>query len=341
LIYMSEQTLPATALAWHLDSRPQGQPTVSNFSLREVALPAPGRGQLLVANEYLSVDPYMRGRMSDKKSYIEPYDVDAPMDGAAVGRVLASDAEGFAPGDHVVHLLGWRDHAVIDAATAQKVDPNLAPLSAYLGVLGVTGLTAYIGLTRFAKIKEGDTVFVSGAAGAVGSQVGQIAKLQGAGRVIGSAGSDEKVKLLIEDYGYDAAFNYKNGPVAEQLAQAAPDGIDVFFDNVGGEHLEAAIGALRLHARIVLCGMVSQYNDEKVIGPRNLWDLSVTRSDILSFMFTEELDLQPDFVRDVGGWLAQGKLSYRETVRDGLENTLDAFLSMMRGENIGKMIVKL
>ncbi|MEV0643373.1 NADP-dependent oxidoreductase [Streptomyces sp. NPDC050619] len=338
---MSEQTLPTTALAWHLDARPEGWPTASGFSLREVALPALGPGQILIANEYLSVDPYMRGRMSDKPSYIEPYEVGAPLDGPAVGRVLASNAEGFAPGDYAVHALGWRDHAVLDAATAQKVDPNLAPLTAYLGVLGVTGLTAYIGLERFAKIKEGDTVFVSGAAGAVGSQVGQIAKLKGAGRVIGSAGSDEKVKLLVEEYGYDAAFNYKNGPVAEQLAQAAPDGIDVVFDNVGGEHLEAAIGALRLHARVVLCGMVSQYNDEKVVGPRNLWNLLVTRSDILAFMFSEELDLQPDFVREVGGWLAEGKLSYRETVRDGLEATLDAFLALMRGESVGKMIVKL
>jgi NADPH-dependent curcumin reductase CurA len=338
---MSEQNLPVTARAWHLETRPEGWPVPSDFSLREVDLPALGPGQLLVANEYLSVDPYMRGRMSDKKSYIEPYDVGAPMDGPAVGRVLASNAEGFAPGDHVVHVLGWRDHAVIDAATAQKVDPNLAPLTAYLGVLGVTGLTAYIGLERFAKIKEGDTVFVSGAAGAVGSVTGQIAKLKGAGRVIGSAGSDEKVKLLVEEYGYDAAFNYKNGPVAEQLAQAAPDGIDVFFDNVGGEHLEAAIGALRLHARIVLCGMVSQYNGEKVVGPRNLWNLSVTRSDILAFMVTEEMDLLPDFIGEVGGWLAEGKLRYRETVKDGLDNTLDAFLAMMRGENVGKMIVKL
>ncbi|MFD8217676.1 NADP-dependent oxidoreductase [Streptomyces sp. NPDC059697] len=338
---MSEQTLPTNARAWHLDARPEGRPTASNFSLREVDLPTPGPGQLLIANEYLSVDPYMRGRMSDKKSYIEPYDVDAPMDGPAVGRVLASNAEGIAPGDYVVHVLGWRDYAVLDAATAQKVDPDLAPLTAYLGVLGVTGLTAYIGLERFAKIKEGDTVFVSGAAGAVGSIAGQIAKLKGAGRVIGSAGSDKKVKLLVDEYGYDTAFNYKNGPVAEQLAQAAPDGIDVFFDNVGGEHLEAAIGALKLHARIVLSGMVSQYNDEKVVGPRNLWNLSVTRSDILSFMVTEELDLQPDFVREVGGWLVEGKLHYRETVRDGLDNTLDAFFAMMRGENVGKMIVKL
>lgn len=338
---MSEQTLPTTAHAWHLDTRPAGRPTASNFSLREVDLPTPDAGQLLIANDYLSVDPYMRGRMSDKKSYIEPYDVDAPMDGPAVGRVLVSNAQGFAPGDYVVHVLGWRDYAILDAAGTQKVDPTLAPLPAYLGVLGVPGLTAYIGLERFAKIEEGDTVFVSGAAGAVGTQAGQIAKLKGAGLVIGSAGSDQKVKLLIEEYGYDVAFNYKNGPVAEQLAKAAPEGIDVFFDNVGGEHLEAAIGALKPHARIVLCGMVSQYNDEKVVGPRNLWNLSVTRSDILAFMVSEELDLQPDFVREVGGWLAEGRLRYRETVRDSLENTLDAFLAMMRGENVGKMIVKL
>ncbi|MEV0225293.1 NADP-dependent oxidoreductase [Streptomyces sp. NPDC050704] len=338
---MLEQTLPTTARAWHLESRPEGRPTPSDFALREVDLPALGSGQLLVVNEYLSVDPYMRGRMSDKKSYIEPFEVGAPMDGTAVGRVLASNAEGFAPGDHVTHFLGMRDHAVIDAATAQKVDPNLAPLSTYLGVLGATGLTAYIGLTRFAKVKEGDTVFVSGAAGAVGSAAGQIARLQGAGRVIGSAGSDDKVKLLTEEYGFDAAFNYKNGPVAEQLAQAAPDGIDVFFDNVGGEHLEAAIGALKLHARIVLSGMVSQYNEEEVVGPRNLWNLSVTRSDMLTFMVTEELDLLPDFVRDVGGWMATGKLHFQETVWEGLDNTMDAYLALMRGENTGKMIVKL
>jgi NADPH-dependent curcumin reductase CurA len=338
---MSDQTLPTTGRAWHLEARPTGWPVQSEFALREVPIPAPGPGQILVANEYLSVDPYMRGRMSDKKSYIEPYEVGAPMDGPAVGRVLASNAEGFAPGDHVLHVLGWRDYAVLDAATAQKVDPNLAPLSSYLGVLGMPGLSAYIGLTRFAEVKPGDTVFVSGAAGAVGTMAGQIAKLKGAARVIGSAGSDDKVKLLVEEYGYDAAFNYKNGPVAEQLAQAAPDGIDVFFDNVGGDHLEAAIGALKLHARIVLSGMVSQYNDEKVVGPRNLWNMSVTRSKMQAFFFNEELDLQPEFIREVGGWAATGKLHFRETVVDGLDNTLDAFLKMMRGENVGKMVVRL
>ena len=338
---MSEQAIPATARTWHLDSRPEGWPVASNFSLREVELPAPGPGQLLVANQYLSVDPYMRGRMSDKRSYIEPYDVGAPMDGPAIGRILVSNVEGFAPGDHVLHVLGWRDHAVLDAAAVQKVDSSLAPLSAYLGVLGITGLTAYIGLERFAKVKEGDTVFVSGAAGAVGSIAGQIARLQGAARVIGSAGSDEKVKLLKEEYGFDAAFNYRNGPVAGQLAQAAPDGIDVFFDNVGGEHLEAAIGALRVHARIVVSGMISQYNDENVVGPRNLWNMFVTRSRMIAFLVTDGLDLRPQFLQVAGGWLAEGRLHYRETVVDGIENTLDAFLSMMRGENIGKMIVQL
>ena len=341
MIRRSEDTTPTISRAWHLEARPEGKPVPSEFALREVKITAPSPGQILVANEYLSVDPYMRGRMSAKKSYIEPYEVGEPMDGPAIGRVLQSNAEGFAPGDYVLHGLGWREYAVIDATTAATVDPALAPLSAYLGVLGVPGLTAYVGLTRFAEIKEGDTVFVSGAAGAVGSQVGQIAKLQGAARVIGSAGSDEKVKLLQEEYGFDAAFNYKNGSVAEQLAQAAPGGIDVFFDNVGGEHLEAAIGALKLHARIILSGMVSQYNDEQVVGPRNLWNLSVTRSRMLAFMVTEELDLQPDFVRDVGGWLLAGKLHHRETVVDGIESTLDAFFGMMRGENVGKMVVRL
>jgi NADPH-dependent curcumin reductase CurA len=328
---MSEETLPTTSRAWHLDTRPQGWPAPSEFSLRDVKISPPSPGEILVANDYLSVDPYMRGRMSAKKSYIEPYEVGEPMDGPAVGHVLESNAEGFAPGDHVLHGFGWREHALVDATTAAKVDPALAPLSAYLGVLGVPGLTAYVGLTRFAQIKDGDTVFVSGAAGAVGSQVGQIAKLKGAARVIGSAGSDAKVKVLQEEYGFDAAFNYKNGPVAGQLEQAAPDGIDVFFDNVGGEHLEAAIGALKLHARIILSGMVSQYNDETVVGPRNLWNLSVTRSRLLAFMVTEELDLQPEFVREVGGWILDGRLHHRETVVNGIENAFVGCLPMMRG----------
>lgn len=334
-------SLPTTTRAWHLESRPQGQPTAANFAVRGVPLNDLADGQVLVANEFLSVDPYMRGRMSDKKSYIEPYEVGAPMDGPAVGRVLASRADGIEPGTYVFHGLGWREHAVLDATTAVPVDPALAPLPAYLGVLGVPGVTAYIGIERFAELQGGETVFISGAAGAVGSIAGQIARLKGAGRVIGSAGSDAKVARLTQELGFDAAFNYKSGPVADQLAELAPEGIDVAFDNVGGEALEAAIGALRTHGRIVLSGMVSQYNDEPVVGPRNIWNLAVTRSKLVTFMVTEEMDLQPQFFQEAAGWLANGELRYQETVVDGFDNTLEAYFAMMRGENTGKMVVRL
>lgn len=334
-------SLPTFTRAWFLASRPSGQPSTSNFTLTELPLPQLQEGEILVANEFLSVDPYMRGRMSAKKSYIDPYAVGEPMDGPAVGRVIASRAVGFAVGDHVFHGLGWREHAVVEAAAAYVVDPALAPLSFYLGVLGVPGVTAYIGIERFAEITSGDTVYISGAAGAVGSIAGQIARLKGAGRVIGSAGSDEKVRQLIETFGFDDAFNYKTAPIADQLAQAAPDGIDVFFDNVGGEALEAAIGALNIHARVVLSGMVSQYNDEPVVGPQNLWNLAVTRSKLVTFMVTEEMDLQQQFFAEAAGWLGAGSLTSQETVVDGFENTLEAYFAMMRGENTGKMVVRL
>ncbi len=206
----------------------------------------------------------------------------------------------------------------------------------------MTGLTAYAGLLRTASFKEGDSVFVSGAAGAVGSQVGQIAKLKGASRVIGSAGSDEKVKLLVEEYGFDAAFNYKNGPVSRQLREAAPDGVDVYFDNVGGDHLEAAIGSLNERGRIAICGMISVYNStEPVPGPKNLGRLIQTRGRIEGFLVGDHYDLQPQFVQEVGAWVASGALKYRETVVEGIENNLEAFLGQLRGDNTGKMIVKL
>ncbi|WP_127359776.1 NADP-dependent oxidoreductase [Actinacidiphila soli] len=327
---------------WHLVSRPHGWPKPEDFALRETEVGEPGPGQLLVRNEYVSVDPYMRGRMNAGKSYAAPFELDRPMQGGAVGEIVASNAEGFAPGDHVLHFDGWREYALVNAKSAVKVDPSVAPLSTYLGVLGMTGLTAYAGLLRVAAFKEGDAVFVSGAAGAVGSQVGQIAKLEGASRVIGSAGSDEKVKLLVEEYGFDAAFNYKNGPVAEQLAAAAPDGIDVYFDNVGGEHLEAAIGALNMRGRIAICGLIAQYNDtEPSCGPRNMAKVLQNRLRIEGFLVGDHYDLQPQFVQEVGGWLAEGKLHYRETVVEGIENNLEAFFGLLRGENTGKMIVKL
>ncbi|MEU6460479.1 NADP-dependent oxidoreductase [Streptomyces sp. NPDC046976] len=326
---------------WHLLSRPVGWPKPEDFALVETPVPTPGEGQILVRNTYLSVDPYMRGRMSAAKSYVAPFELGKVMEGGAVGEVIESRAEGIAVGDHVLHSLGWREYAAVDASAAVRVDPEAAPLSAYLGALGMTGLTAYAGLLRTASFKEGDIVFVSGAAGAVGSQVGQIAKLKGASRVIGSAGSDDKVRLLVEEYGFDAAFNYKNGPVSKQLREAAPDGIDVYFDNVGGDHLEAAIGSLRRGGRIAVCGMISVYNDtEPAPGPRNLARLIQTRGRIEGFLVNDHRDLQPQFVREVGPWVASGRLKYRETVVDGIENTVEAFLGLLRGDNTGKMVVK-
>ncbi|MGW2396452.1 NADP-dependent oxidoreductase [Kitasatospora sp. NPDC001664] len=335
-------TAPATGREWHLASRPDGWPVPSDFALVEAPVRQPGEGEILVRNAYLSVDPYMRGRMNDVKSYVPPFQLGRAMDGGAVGHVVASNAEGFEVGDAVLHGLGWREYATLDARHAVKVDPELAPLSYYLGALGMPGMTAYAGLLEVASFKPGDTVFVSGAAGAVGSLVGQIAKLKGAERVIGSAGSAAKVATLLDGYGFDAAFNYKDAPVREQLAAAAPDGIDVYFDNVGGDHLEAAIGALNLHGRVTLCGAIAQYNDTSApAGPRNL-ALAIGKRLRLQGMLVRDHDsLQPRFLAEVGGWLKDGTLKYDETVVDGVENTTEAFLGLLRGDNTGKMVVRL
>ncbi|UGY91203.1 NADP-dependent oxidoreductase [Streptomyces gobiensis] len=335
-------SLPATGRAWHLTARPEGWPTPDGFALREAPIHAPGSGQILVRNLFMSVDPYMRGRMNDVKSYVPPFQLDQPMDGSAVGVVVASEAAGFAPGDHVLHWLGWREYATLDAAHAEKVSAELAPLSAYLGVLGMPGLTAYAGLLEVASFQEGDAVFVSGAAGAVGSQVGQIARLKGASRVIGSAGSDEKVKLLTEEYGFDAAFNYKSGPVAQQLKAAAPEGIDVYFDNVGGDHLEAAISSLKVHGRATLCGMIAQYNDtEPPAAPRNLAMVIGKRLRLQGMLVNDHNGLRPRFVEETAAWIRSGELKYHETVVSDIENAVEAFLGMLRGQNTGKMVVAL
>ena len=337
---MAEQTLPATGREWHLAARPDGWPVPADFALVEAPVQLPAAGQIVVRNEYLSVDPYMRGRMNDVKSYAPPFRLGAVMDGGAVGRVVASEAEGFAVGDAVLHGLGWREYATLDAAKAVKVDGSL-PLSPFLGVLGMTGLTAYAGLLEVGAFREGEVVFVSGAAGAVGSMVGQIAKLRGASLVVGSAGTPEKVRMLTEELGFDAAFDYKAGPVAEQLAKAAPEGIDVYFDNVGGDHLEAAIGALKLRGRAVLCGAIAQYNDtEPPAGPRNLALAIGKRLRLEGMLVGDHYALQPRFVEEVGGWLREGRLVVQETVVDGFENTVDAFLGLLRGDNTGKMLVK-
>ncbi|MEV0317737.1 NADP-dependent oxidoreductase [Streptomyces sp. NPDC050658] len=335
--------LPAVSRAWHLVRRPHGWPVPEDFALRETPVAAPEEGQILVRNLHFSVDPYMRGRMNDVKSYVAPFKLDEPMDGGAVGEVVASNAEGFAVGDHVLHGLGWRDYATVAAKHATKVDAQAAPLSAYLGVLGMTGLTAYAGLFEVASFKEGDSVFVSGAAGAVGAQVGQMARLKGASRVVGSAGSDEKVKVLVEEYGFDAAFNYKDPrPVAEQLKEAAPDGIDVYFDNVGGEHLEAAISRMNVHGRATICGMIAGYNDtEPTPGPRNMAMIIGKRLRLQGVLVRDHAALQPQFVSEVGAWIRSGELKYGETFVEGVENGVEAFLGMLRGENTGKMVVSL
>lgn len=325
-----------------LVSRPVGWPTHDDFALVESAGAELADGQIRIRNEVMSVDPYMRGRMSDAKSYAEPYALGEAMHGGAVGVVTESRADGITVGDHVLHGLGWREEAVLDGTAVRVVDTSVAPASAYLGVLGMTGLTAYAGLTRVAKIKEGDVVFVSGAAGAVGSVVGQVAKALGASRVIGSAGSQEKVDHLLNDLGFDAAFNYKDGKVSSLLREAAPDGIDVYFDNVGGEHLEAAIGSLRVGGRIAICGAISVYNDtEPAPGPRNLARLIQTRGTITGFLVGDHWDLGGEYAQRAAGWIGDGSLTSRETFTDGLEHAVDAFLGVLRGENTGKMVVRL
>ncbi|WP_434451125.1 NADP-dependent oxidoreductase [Lentzea sp. E54] len=336
--------MTTTALEVRLASRPTGWPTEDTFEIAEVEIPTPGEGQILVRNVVMSVDPYMRGRMNDVKSYVPPFQVGAPLDGGAVGEVTAvgSGVEGFAVGDHVLHGLGWREYALVGAKHAVKVDPSVAPLNAYLGVLGMPGLTAYAGLLATAEFKPGDVVFVSGAAGAVGQIVGQIARLKGASRVIGSAGSADKVKYLTEELGFDAAFNYKEGPVADQLAAAAPDGIDVYFDNVGGEHLEAAISSLNVHGRVAICGAIAQYNDtEPSPAPRNLAQVIGKRLTLKGLLVGDHKALQPQFVAEVGAWIASGELKYSETVVEGgVRQAPSAFLGMLRGDNTGKMLVQ-
>jgi NADPH-dependent curcumin reductase CurA len=335
-------TARPTGRSIHLASRPDGWPTPENFRLVEEPVPEPGDGEVLVRNLVMSVDPYMRGRMNEAESYVPPFQLDAPLEGGAVGEVVESRSPDLAVGDLVLHNLGWRDYAVGPARAFRRLPGTGVQPSAYLGILGMPGFTAWVGLLHIAQFKEGEVVFVSGAAGAVGSAAGQIAKLKGASRVIGGAGSPEKVAHLVEDLGFDVAFDYRAAPVAEQLAAAAPDGIDVYFDNVGGDHLEAAIATFRTFGRAALCGAISQYNaTEPVPGPDNLWLLISKRLTLRGFIVSDHSALMPEFLREVGQWLAEGKLRYTETVVNGLENAPDAFIGQLRGQNTGKMVVRL
>jgi NADPH-dependent curcumin reductase CurA len=289
---------------------------------------------VVVRNVFVSVDPYMRGRMTGVRTYVPPYEVGEPIDGAAVGRVVESRHDGFAAGDWVHSMLGWRDEGVVAGDRLRKVDPSLAPPSTALGVLGMPGLTAWVGLVDIGRVEPGETLYVSGAAGAVGSAAAQIAKLKGL-RVIGSAGSAEKVDWL-RSLGIEA-FDYRETPAKEALA----DGIDVYFDNVGGEHLEASLTALRTHGRVIACGAISRYNQTRPEpGPRNLGFVVTKRLRIQGFIVLDHASRYRDFLAEVGPWLREGTLVYRETVVDGLENAPRAFAGLFRGENIGKMIVR-
>ncbi|WP_372727086.1 NADP-dependent oxidoreductase [Nocardioides sp.] len=324
----------------HLASRPTGQPTLENFRTVETELADPAPGQVLVRNTFLSVDPYMRGRMNDVKSYVPPFQVGAVLDGGAVGEVIASGEESLPVGTTVLHQAGWREHALISAKAARPVDVARVPASAYLGVLGMPGLTAYVGLQRIAAMKEGDAVLVSGAAGAVGSLAGQMARLMGASTVVGSAGSAEKVAWLTDELGFDAAVNYKDGAIGKLLAGHGP--FDVYFDNVGGDHLEAAISHLADFGRVAACGAIASYNDERPSpGPRNLMMLVSKRLTLRGFIVSDHADLAAEFHQRVGAWVADGQLVFRETVVDGLDQTPQAFLDLLAGGNTGKMVVRL
>ena len=327
------------ARAWHLMSRPHGLPTEDNFALKDIDLPAMGPGLVRVRNHWLSVDPYMRGRMNDVKSYVPPFQIDAPMEGGAVGEVVESQAEGYSAGDPVLHMAGWRDEAVLSAQALTKLpDVGVEP-QAFLGNLGLTGGTAYFGLLEAASAKAGDIVFVSAAAGAVGSAVVQIAKALGM-TVIGSAGGADKCEF-VRSLGADEVVDYKAQPILKGLAAAAPEGIDVYFDNVGGDHLDAAFALARKDARFAICGMIEGYNAAEPMSFRFIMRVIAMRIRVQGFFYTDYMNRMRDFHRDMAGWIANGQVKTRDTVVEGLEKMPDAFLGLFTGQNTGKMLVKL
>jgi NADPH-dependent curcumin reductase CurA len=323
-----------------LASRPQGIPTAANFTLAETELKTLPDQQVLVRNLFMSVDPYMRGRMNDRKSYVPPFEIGKVLEGGAVGEVIESRAKEFKAGDVVVSNFGWREYFFAAPKYLHLVSRAVQPLSVYLGALGMTGMTAWAGL-NLVEVKAGDVIYISGAAGAVGNVAGQLAKIRGC-KVIGSAGSMAKVKFLREECGFDIAFDYKTGPVLEQLKVEAPDGIDVYFDNVGGEALEAALSTLRVHGRIIACGGITGYNEEEPRpGPSNLFNMTIKRLTMRGMIVSDSLDRREEFEKEVGGYLQSEKLKSKETVVEGLDQAAGAFIGLFAGNNIGKMVVKL
>jgi len=332
-----------TARQIHLVSRPSGMPSHENFKLVEVDLPPPANGEVLVENLYMSVDPYMRGRMRADAVYAQAYELNQVMYGGAVGQVVESNNDGFAPGDYVLSNGAWQDKLLAPAQSLTPLQPfDKERISLYLGTLGMPGLTAYVGLQKFGEPKSGETVFVSAASGAVGANVCQIAKALGC-RVVGSVGSAAKAEWLRDECGVDEVINYKEcDDLTSALLGAAPDGVDVYFENVGGEHLQAALNAMNHFGRIAACGMISTYNNaEPAPGPNNLMLIVGKKIRIQGFIVSDHADMRPRFLEDMTQWVSSDQIKCRETVVHGLDNAVDAFLGLFSGDNFGKMIVKL
>jgi len=325
-----------------LASRPVGYPKVSDFKLVESPIPTPKAGEILVRAIYLSLDPYQRGRMSDAPSYARPVQIGEVMTGEIVGKVMVSQHPEFKEGDIVAGLLGWQEYAVSDGTGVRKIDPTLAPISTALGVLGMPGMTAYFGLLDLGKPQPGETVVVSGAAGAVGSIVGQIAKIKGC-RVVGIAGGERKVNYLLKELGFDAAFDYKTVQnYGQKLKELCPAGIDVYFDNVGGSITDAVFPLINIKARVVICGQISQYNLEKPeLGPRCLRYLIMKRARVEGFLIFDYASRYKEALQQLAEWVKTGKLMYHEDIAEGIENAPEAFIGMLKGRNIGKQLVKI
>jgi len=333
---------PQTNRQFKLAQRPAGMVKREDFEFVKTApVPEPADGEVLVKVQYLSLDPAMRGWMNEGKSYIPPVGIGEVMRAGGVGKVVASKDPKFAPGDHVVGMTGVQDYAAVKGKTLTKVDPKLVPLPVYLGTLGMPGMTAYFGLFEVGQFKPGDTVVVSGAAGAVGQVVGQIAKIKGAGRVVGIAGGPDKCKYVVETLGFDACIDYKHDDVKKGLKQHCPNGVDLYFDNVGGDILDAVLTQLAMHARIVICGAISQYNNTTPMkGPSNYMSLLVNRATMKGMVVFDHAARYGEAAREMGGWMAQGKLKSREDVVEGLETFPETLLKLFKGENLGKLVLK-
>ena len=325
---------------WKLKSRPVGEPTLENWDFDTTEIPSIQDGQFLVKVHYVSLDPAMRGWLNDAKSYIEPVQIGDVMRAGTVGEVVESKHADFAKGDYVVGYAGVQQYSVSDGKGLHKVDPNLAPLSTYLGVLGMPGMTGYFGLLKSGEPKSGETVVVSGAAGAVGGLVGQIAKIKGC-RVVGIAGGKDKCQFLIDELGFDAAIDYKSENVKKALKQACPKGVDVYFDNVGGQILDDVLTQINFKARIVICGAISQYNNTTPVkGPSNYLSLLVNRARMEGIVVFDNIKEYPIAMKEIGGWIQSGQMKVKEHIVDGIETFPDTLMMLFKGENFGKLILK-